>query len=503
MKKPQPRIHANARNAQEERDLSAQGWSREYRAPAIKIAGAQTSPTETNGDMPAGASPAIGIGGKPSDFAVGTQLSGADGAYTLYLPVGGGLESGFKAGTPDVVKHVKFSSSSLPDGPDEFKKEAGTLAHAAITAVTLSDSVPQTKPEDWVEHMRKRGRTFETAEEFLLASEAHLRALALDELAAGKVEHAERLSEIERRFAGLRSRCFGSMDARSSAGKGKPPIGQTSQPTASAELPELLGELQLPDQPENPKRVYETSRCVFRGGYVASELLDPVFLNIAQRAAPVATQNPGASATDFLELLRTRSPYSEYLRIESPHMAAAELCGEMSRDLDRYPETRPFKTSEHAAELNSPLDGFAAEFRALADADLNGKAEETARLNEAHRSGLPLWKGKRGFAVEFPDLVPIFKARLLAKTQDLAALLDPKGLRGAPKNPIAEMTRRRWKEMGRPKLDAKVCDDLAKLSYPREYEKSKRGSKARKRLRDRVGRQVRPLMNKPTTVPAT
>jgi hypothetical protein len=75
--------------------------------------------------------------------------------------------------------------------------------------------------------------------------------------------------------------------------------------------------------------------------------------------------------------------------------------------------------------------------------------------------------------------------------------------RGAPKKPIAEMTRARWEEIGRPELTGKVCDELAKFSYRGEYGRTRPGSKGRKRLRDRVGRQVRALMKKSPTAPAT
>lgn len=79
---------------------------------------------------------------------------------------------------------------------------------------------------------------------------------------------------------------------------------------------------------------------------------------------------------------------------------------------------------------------------------------------------------------------------------------SPKGLsRGAPKKPEAEKTRAHWVKMGRPRLTAGVCDELAQHTYPGDYARAERYSTARKTLRDRVARQVRPLINKaaPTT----
>jgi hypothetical protein len=68
--------------------------------------------------------------------------------------------------------------------------------------------------------------------------------------------------------------------------------------------------------------------------------------------------------------------------------------------------------------------------------------------------------------------------------------------RGAPKKLAAEMTRARWIQRGKPKLDAKVCDVLANLGYPDEYAKAPPRSRARKRLRDRVAKQVAPINKK-------
>jgi hypothetical protein len=58
------------------------------------------------------------------------------------------------------------------------------------------------------------------------------------------------------------------------------------------------------------------------------------------------------------------------------------------------------------------------------------------------------------------------------------------------------MTRAHWEQFGRPQLTAEVCDRLAKLSYPAEFATAKLYSKKRKRLRDRVGKQVRAIISK-------
>lgn len=82
--------------------------------------------------------------------------------------------------------------------------------------------------------------------------------------------------------------------------------------------------------------------------------------------------------------------------------------------------------------------------------------------------------------------------------------LKVRGTRGAPKSAKAEMTRARWEEIGRPQLTAEVRDRLAEFSYPTEFARAKLYSRERKTLRDRVGKQVRPLINKLTpAVPAT
>ncbi len=174
--------------------------------------------------------------------------------------------------------------------------------------------------------------------------------------------------------------------------------------------------MDLSDPPDYPERRYKTSRCAFRGGAIPPELLDPVFLNIAQRAAPIVTQNPGASVDDVLELLRTRSEYSDGLRIDSPHRAAAAYCGHL-RDLlaaavyhglDGYPELRKFnpnkkgKLSKRGIALRGRLERFEVEFRELADKDQLAREAEVVRQNDAFARGLPIEKGKHGFSIEFP-----------------------------------------------------------------------------------------------------
>ena len=82
--------------------------------------------------------------------------------------------------------------------------------------------------------------------------------------------------------------------------------------------------------------------------------------------------------------------------------------------------------------------------------------------------------------------------------------LRVRGARGAPKKAQAEMTRARWEEIGKPQLTAEVRDRLAEFSYPTEFARAKLYSKERKKLRDRVAKQVKPLINKAApAAPAT
>ncbi len=204
-------------------------------------------------------------------------------------------------------------------------------------------------------------------------------------------------------------------------------------------------DLFLPDPPDNPKRIHKTSRCWFRGGHIDPVSLDRDFLRIAQRAAPVVTQIPGASADDFLELLRSRSEYSTGLRIDSPHLAAADYCGRLRdllaaavyRGLDGYPELRKFnpnkegKLSKRGIALQVKLERFEADFRELAVKDQLAHEAEVVRQNDAHAAGLPIEKGRHGYSVEFPELIPIQKAQLLVVSRGLVAALSSKG-RGRP-----------------------------------------------------------------------
>jgi hypothetical protein len=79
-----------------------------------------------------------------------------------------------------------------------------------------------------------------------------------------------------------------------------------------------------------------------------------------------------------------------------------------------------------------------------------------------------------------------------------------RGPRGAPKKPVAETTRARWVEIGKPQLTADVRDHLAEFSYPTEFARATLYSRERKKLRDRVAKQVKPLIKKAApAAPAT
>jgi len=87
-------------------------------------------------------------------------------------------------------------------------------------------------------------------------------------------------------------------------------------------------------------------------------------------------------------------------------------------------------------------------------------------------------------------LLQMFLAELGIKApQGVFAALPKK--RGRRKKALAEKTRAQWKQMGSPlPLTAQACDELAEHTYPDEYRMTRRGSKGRKTLHDRVRRQV-------------
>jgi hypothetical protein len=120
----------------------------------------------------------------------------------------GGIPSSFKAGVPGLKQQFEFSSKALPDGPDELKREVGNLAHTAITALTRGSSVPQSKPEDWLDRLKQFDYDIESMEQLLIASEQHLDALVLNALAVGNREQSLLLKEIETRFSELRAQFF-------------------------------------------------------------------------------------------------------------------------------------------------------------------------------------------------------------------------------------------------------------------------------------------------------
>lgn len=247
---------------------------------------------------------------------------------------------------------------------------------------------------------------------------------------------------------------------------------------------QILEAFDLPDPPDNPKRTYKETRCEFRGGSIAPSRLDREFLKIAQRGARVVTQNPSAPVDDFLELLRIRSPYSNHLRIESPHLAAAVYCGELRHNLGRYPELEHFKDSKRAAVLGSKLESIEMAFRKLASQDQAAREREVAHFNELFAKGRPVPKGKYPFSVEFPDQVAIHKAGLLVLSRGVATALGRKP-RGRRPETQTDTIYQAWKAKGSPETTGAILDQLAKTLYPAEFAAA-RQPKILKRLRDRV-----------------
>ncbi len=92
------------------------------------------------------------------------------------------------------------------------------------------------------------------------------------------------------------------------------------------------------------------------------------------------------------------------------------------------------------------------------------------------------------------DSKPQQNLHLIKATDELISRRPPQ--RGAPKRPEAEKTRNHWIKLGRPQLDKNVKDSLAQHTYPEEYAKAARYSAGRKKLRDRVAGQVKPLLVK-------
>jgi hypothetical protein len=84
--------------------------------------------------------------------------------------------------------------------------------------------------------------------------------------------------------------------------------------------------------------------------------------------------------------------------------------------------------------------------------------------------------------------------RLLCVTLDV---MLPEGVIPSPRRSgrqLEDLThhiRKGWIEMGKPPINAKTCDELARGIYPDEFAKAGLGSKKRKRLRDRIGATIR------------
>jgi len=75
----------------------------------------------------------------------------------------------------------------------------------------------------------------------------------------------------------------------------------------------------------------------------------------------------------------------------------------------------------------------------------------------------------------------------------------PKGSAGRPPNERTFELHKAWVEMGRPKITVQTCDDLAKMVFPDECAKVKRGSNKHKNLRDRCRAAIQRIEKKLAT----
>ena len=128
---------------------------------------------------------------------------------------------------------------------------------------------------------------------------------------------------------------------------------------------------------------------------------------------------------------------------------------------------------------------------------LNGRLDRPLRREEQHNL-------LRGFSADHLGLSGHQLASALQgsewRDRYLAWLIrhvKVRGTPGAPKKTEAEKTRALWVKMGKPtRLTAEVCDALAKDTYAAEFSKAPPRSPARRKLRDRVAQQIRPLLKK-------
>lgn len=195
---------------------------------------------------------------------------------------------------------------------------------------------------------------------------------------------------------------------------------------------ELIKELELGDRPENPKRTYDATRCWLRGGSIDPvESLDREFLGASQDGARLITGDSSSTADDFLQIVRVRCICQDKwrLRIENAHGAAAEVCGHMRRAPERYEEL----TNQAAAQLKGEeltdfwsltLEPVHRRFEELAQRDRAAKLKEVERQNKAHEAKQAILPGGHPFTIEFPDLVPELKDRLLAEGKGLIERLE-------------------------------------------------------------------------------
>ncbi len=134
---------------------------------------------------------------------------------------------------------------SLPDSPEELKREFRLLAQEAVILVTRGSSNPLRGVDDWLDRLRSEGAFSEgTMEQLLAASRDHLRTMRLYELGIGHDELAERCGLMAARFEEPCGHSFKTPepeppgDPRAANGSQSAAMPNSVPPTLAAELEE-------------------------------------------------------------------------------------------------------------------------------------------------------------------------------------------------------------------------------------------------------------------------
>jgi hypothetical protein len=133
---------------------------------------------------------------------------GSSGDSAIETQSGGGIPSERKVHMPGITQQMKFTENrhSLPFVPEEYKVDFRGLAHAAILAVTRESSVPMAQVDDWMNLLVQNGYSWQTMEQLVSASKAHLVDLHRQELAVGSSERTGRFDALATEFGELLTR---------------------------------------------------------------------------------------------------------------------------------------------------------------------------------------------------------------------------------------------------------------------------------------------------------